>query len=183
MKNITIISGHPDISRSMANKSILENMEQSDHIKIVHLIEKYPDYQIDTEVELDRLKEAEIIILQFPFHWYGVPAILKKWIDSISSPLVYGDNKGALRGKTFVISTTTGGPIESYSIEGYNKFTMKQFLIPLIKLGDSLGMNVLEPIVMHSASGDSDLLTTRAHKHALSILERIKKEYETVLER
>jgi len=56
-----------------------------------------------------------------------------------------------LKGKTFILSTTTGGPEESYQTSGYNKYTMKEFLLPILKLGDSLEMNVLDPIVLHSA--------------------------------
>jgi putative NADPH-quinone reductase len=182
MKKITIISGHPDIENSMANKSIVECMEEWYNANIVHLIEEYPDFQIDVEAEISRVKEADIIVLQFPFHWYGVPAILKMWIDSITSPLVYGKQKGALKGKLLIISTTTGGPAESYNSEGYNKYTMREFLLPLLKLGDSLGMNVLEPVVMHSAKSDSELVNFRAQKHALKIIEQIEMEHETVLE-
>jgi putative NADPH-quinone reductase len=150
-------------------------------VNIVHLIQEYPDFQIDAEAEISRLREADIIVLQFPFHWYGVPAILKMWIDSITTPMVYGKQKGILKGKSFIISTTTGGPAESYSATGYNKYTMKEFLLPLLKLGDSLGMNVLEPIVMHSASGDSDSVNYKAQKHVKFIMEQIQKD-ETVLE-
>ena len=58
---------------------------------------------------------------------------------------------------------------------------MKEFLLPLLKLGDSLGMNVLEPIVMHSASGDIDSVNYKAQKHVKFIMEQIQKD-ETVLE-
>jgi len=182
MARIIIVSGHPSIEKSLANKSILKSMREMDTVNIVDLIQEYPDFQIDAEAEISRLKEADLIVIQFPFHWYGVPAILKMWIDSITTPMVYGKQKGILKGKSLIISTTTGGPAESYSATGYNKHTMKEFLLPLLKLGDSLGMNVLEPVVMHSASGDSDSVNYKAQKHARFIIEQIEKEHEKVLE-
>jgi glutathione-regulated potassium-efflux system ancillary protein KefG len=108
---------------------------------------------------------------------------MKKWIDSITTPLVYGDKKGALKGKGLLISTTTGGPEESYSPHGYNKYSMKQFLLPLLKLGDSLGKNVLEPLVMHSATGEPTAVHTRAQEHTVKMINEINYQYETVLER
>ena len=60
---------------------------------------------------------------------------------------------------------------------------MREFLLPLLKFGDSLGMNVQEPAVMYSAADNTDLVNYRAQKHKTKIIEQIKKEYETVLER
>lgn len=177
MKNIVVISGHPDINNSTANKTIIDILEKENNIKISKLMSTYSDYQIDANTEINHLLDADVIVLQFPFHWYGVPAILKMWIDSITTPLVYGPNKGGLKDKVFLLSATTGGPQESYRSNGYNKYTMKEFLLPLLKLGDSLEMDVLDPLVLHSAvfqdvEGE-DLLKTRAEQHALKLIQHI----------
>ena len=180
MKNILVISGHPDINNSAANKTIIDVLEKENNIRISKLMSTYSDYQIDANKEINNLLDADVIVLQFPFHWYGVPAILKMWIDSITTPLVYGPNKGGLKDKTFLLSTTTGGPSESYQSDGYNKFTMKEFLLPLLKLGDSLEMNVLKPLVLHSAMFKDDeaenLLKLNAQKHAFKIIELVNKK-------
>lgn len=179
MKKIKVISGHPDINNSTANKTIIDVLEKENNIEIRELMSTYSDYKIDANKEINNLLNADVIVLQFPFHWYGTPAILKMWIDSITTPLVYGPNKGGLKDKTFLISTTTGGPSESYQSEGYNKFTMNDFLLPLLKLGDSLEMNVLNPLVLHSAMFQDDegkkLLKSKAKKHALELIELINK--------
>jgi putative NADPH-quinone reductase len=183
MHDTVVISGHPNPEQSYANKTILKYLETRKGLHVNHLIELYPDYQVNAEKEINALIRAKNVVLQFPFHWYGVPAILKIWIDSITTPMVYGQFKGALKNKTLVISTTTGGPAESYSSTGYNKYTMKEFLLPIIKLGDSLGMNVLEPVISHSASTKDAGLEERLRQHANSILAIINMENEGILER
>ena len=183
MHKTIIISGHPNPEQSYANKTILKYLAGRNGLHVNHLMELYPDYQVDSEKEISSLTGAKNIVLQFPFHWYGVPPILKMWIDSITTPLVYGEFKGALKNKTLVISTTTGGPAASYSSSGYNKHTMKEFLLPIIKLGDSLGMHVLEPVITHSASTKGAGLEERLKQHANSILAVLNMENEGILER
>lgn len=173
MKKISIISGHPDLENSVANKAILSALQKDNNVSITNVIKNYPNYEIDAELEINKLLQSDVIVLQFPFHWYGVPAILKKWIDSITTPLVYGTNKGGLKGKKFLISTTTGGPQESYQASGYNKYTMKELLLPLLKLGDSLGMDVLDPLVLHEASSSHENIQQRAREYASRLMDLI----------
>ncbi|QYJ03477.1 NAD(P)H-dependent oxidoreductase [Nocardioides panacisoli] len=37
----------------------------------------------DIRAEQDKLAASELVVLQFPLWWYGMPAILKGWIDRI----------------------------------------------------------------------------------------------------
>lgn len=183
MIETVVISGHPNIGRSYANKTILSKLETIETLDIRYLIKMYPNYQIQAEKEIEALIRAKNIVLQFPFHWYGVPPILKMWIDTITTPLVYGEYKGALANKLLIISSTTGGPKESYSPTGYNKHTMKEFLLPITKLGDSLGMNMIEPVIVYSASAQVDDLERRLLDHANRINELLNLENEGILER
>ena len=183
MKKIIVISGHPDIDNSIANKTIIDVFEKENNIKISKLMNTYSDYKVDANKEINYLLDADVIVLQFPFHWYGIPAILKMWIDSITTPLVYGPNKGGLKDKTFLLSTTTGGPSESYKSDGSNKFTMEELLLPLLKLGDSLELDVLKPVVLHNVMFQDDdgknLLKNDAKQHALEIIKLLNKgDYE-----
>lgn len=183
MDKTIIISGHPNPERSFANTSILSHLEDTEGVEIRQLITLYTDYNIDSEKEIRILTEAKHIILQFPFHWYGVPPILKMWIDSVTTPLVYGQHKGALKNKTLIISTTTGGPAESYASTGYNKHSMKEFLLPVIKLGDSLGMHVPDPVITHSAAVKGGDLEERLRAHAHRLIKMINTTHEGILER
>ncbi|EYU47882.1 NADPH-dependent FMN reductase [Acinetobacter baumannii 1457504] len=45
----------------------------------------------DIQAEIDKVKRADLIILNFPLYWTSVPAILKGWIDRVFvSGLFYG---------------------------------------------------------------------------------------------
>ncbi len=75
--------------------------------------------------ELDRLERCDALILQFPLWWFGMPAILKGWVDRVfAMGRVYGGGKwyerGAFAGKRAMISMTTGGPPSMYDGFGLN---------------------------------------------------------------
>ena len=65
MKNVLIISGHPDLmGDSFANKIILADLaEQLPSAVIDDLSALYPDYRIDVPAEQDKLRHADIIVL------------------------------------------------------------------------------------------------------------------------
>jgi NAD(P)H dehydrogenase (quinone) len=57
---------------------------------------------------------ADLLVLQFPLWWGGVPAILKGWIDRVLAfGFAYVDGyrfeKGVFRGRRAMVSLTTGG--------------------------------------------------------------------------
>lgn len=69
----------------------------------------------DVRAELDKLLAADLLVLHFPLWWFGLPAILKGWIDRVFvSGGVYRRaamyETGKLRGKRAVLCVTTGGP-------------------------------------------------------------------------
>lgn len=65
------------------------------------------------------------MIWQFPLFWFGLPAILKGWVDRVfAMGRVYGHGRmyetGAFRGKRALLSLTTGGPASVYAADGRN---------------------------------------------------------------
>lgn len=64
------------------------------------------------------LTEAETLVLVFPTWWFGLPAILKGWIDRVFAPGIafdHADNFGPIRPrltalKTVIVITTLGSP-------------------------------------------------------------------------
>lgn len=79
MKNILIISGHTDLNDSVANKAIIEEtLRLLPHAKVVYLDKLYPDFKIDVKAEQEKLENADIIVLQFPFFWYSMPSIMQR---------------------------------------------------------------------------------------------------------
>ena len=45
------------------------------------LSELYKNYVIDVKAEQEKLVKADVIVLVYPFFWYGVPSLLQKWLE------------------------------------------------------------------------------------------------------
>jgi NAD(P)H dehydrogenase (quinone) len=94
----------------------------------------------DVEAEQKKLLAADAVILQFPLWWFGMPAILKGWVDRVyaygfaygykgaGNKYRYGD--GALKGKRAMLSVMCGGPEQDYSPRGINA-PLEQLLFPI----------------------------------------------------
>lgn len=115
-----LIYGHPDYQDSFANKRILEELSKIDpSVEIRNLAEIYPDWKINVETEQNKLKEAHVIVFEFPFWWYSSPSILHKYIEEVFTyGFAYGSSGKALQGKELIISFTTGGTVEEYTNDG-----------------------------------------------------------------
>ena len=109
MKNILVVSGHPNPSASLANKTILESLRtafpQAQFRELASLVK---DGHFDPVPDQEALLKADVIVLQFPFNWYSVPGLLKTWIDEV---LLHGFAYGSgakLSGKTVLLKCLVG---------------------------------------------------------------------------
>ncbi|KQZ63604.1 MULTISPECIES: NAD(P)H-dependent oxidoreductase [unclassified Lysobacter] len=94
----------------------------------------------DVAAEQEKVLAADAVILQFPLWWFGMPAILKGWVDRVwayglaygyqgaGNRYRYGD--GAFKGKRAMLSVTVGGPAADYSPRGING-PLEQLLFPI----------------------------------------------------
>ncbi|MGO2155243.1 MAG: NAD(P)H-dependent oxidoreductase, partial [Serratia proteamaculans] len=84
MTNILIISGHPNLSESIGNATILNEVASAlPEAEIRRLDWLYPDYKINVNEEQESLLKADVIVWQFPFSWYSLPGIMKLWLDEV----------------------------------------------------------------------------------------------------
>lgn len=77
----------------------------------------------DIVAEQHKLERADLVILQFPMWWFGVPAILKGWADRVfARGFAYASGRkydtGMFRGKTAMVATTTGTSADTYAPDG-----------------------------------------------------------------
>jgi len=109
----------------------------------------------DVQAEIDKLLAAELLILQFPFWWYSVPAMLKGWIDRVFAYGVAYDfgrtwDQGVFRGRRAMLSFTTSAPPTSSLPDGRNG-DLERTLWPLHAGVLALcGYDVLQPFVAHA---------------------------------
>ena len=182
MSNVLVISGHPDLERSYTNTAIINAVEnQLSNLEVRKLDQLYPDFNIDVTKEQAALINADIIVLQFPFYWYSVPALLKKWIDDVFSyDFAYGAKGDKLKGKEFILSFTVGGPASSYSPLGYNHFPISDLIKPLQQTAYLAGLNFHEPIYTHQmvyipgVYNELEDVVARANDQATRLIDLIK---------
>lgn len=79
----------------------------------------------DIEAELNKLEWSDLVIFQFPLWWFGLPAMLKGWVDRVfAMGKVYGGGRfyedGVFKGKKAMLSVTMGGPEDLYVKGGWN---------------------------------------------------------------
>lgn len=180
--NILIILSHPNLEYSLANKTIVNTIKQKNSsIEVRHLDELYPNFKIDVEEEQKALLEADLIVFQYPFFWYSMPAILKHYLDTVFSwGFAYGSQGDKLKGKHFIQSITVGGPQESYSPQGYNHFSIEEFLKPVEQTAYLAQLNYHKPIYSFRNFYAKNIwnskkeVTDKALIHAERLLEFIK---------
>jgi NAD(P)H dehydrogenase (quinone) len=129
-------------------------------------------FAADIEAELEKLERCDLLILQFPLWWFGLPARLKGWVDRVMvMGRVYGGGKwydaGAFAGKRAMLSLTTGGPESTYLPDGLNG-DIHRILFPVNHgILRFTGFDVLPPhIVWGPAHLDAD-----ARHRALAVYE------------
>jgi NAD(P)H dehydrogenase (quinone) len=110
----------------------------------------------DIQAEMEKLFWCDALILQFPLWWFGLPAILKGWVDRVfaSGGRIYGGGKwydrGVFVGKHAMCSITIGGPPPIYSEHGLNG-PLAAILFPIHHgMLYFTGFTVIEPFLVHS---------------------------------
>jgi len=105
------------------------------------------------KAEMDKLEWCDTLIFTFPLWWFGLPAILKGWVDRVfAMGLTYGAGKGiyengTFKNKTAFLTFTTGGPEVAYGTAGKNG-ELDNILFPIHHgMLYFLGMTVLPPFI------------------------------------
>lgn len=116
----------------------------------------------DVRREQRKLEEADVVVLQFPLWWYGMPAIMKGWLDRVFvSGFAFGKDEsgrrlrfeqGPFAGKRALVVTTLGDRPGAIGPRGKSG-ELTQMLFGLLHGTLAYtGMSVLPPLAMPSAN-------------------------------
>lgn len=134
MKNILIINAHQKypFAEGRLNESLVsratEQLQAKGHE--VRLVEIENGWDVDAELESHQW--ADVVLLQTPVNWMGVPWTFKKYMDEVytagmSGALCEGDGRhqeapkknygagGTLKGKKYMLSLTFNAPQEAFN--------------------------------------------------------------------
>lgn len=150
MKKVLVVLAHPNFAESRGNKALIEAVQMLPSVKIHNLYERYPNWQIDVQVEQELLRHHDLVVFQYPLQWYSVPPLLKKWIDDVlTDGFAFGADGTALQGKELMPVVTTGGTSEMYIAGGTVNFTISEFLRPIQQTANYCGMSYKTPVAIH----------------------------------
>lgn len=134
----------------------------------------------DIEAELRKAESCDLMIWQFPLWWFGLPAILKGWVDRVfAMGRTYGGDRfyenGVFKGKRALLSVTTGGPAEAYRPGGFNG-DIDSILRPIHRgMLRFTGWDVLAPNIVYGPvrlSEDERLASLKAWAARLRMIEK-----------
>ncbi len=149
--DIYVVAAHPNWRESRVNRRLFEAARAQARCAVTDLFATYTDYSIDVPTEQARLSAAQLVVLLHPVHWYGMPALLKLWVDEVLTwGWAYGPGR-ALAGKDLWLVTSTGGTQHSYQPDGYNRYAFDAFLPPYDQTAALCGMRFVPPLVLHGA--------------------------------
>ncbi|UOQ91682.1 NAD(P)H-dependent oxidoreductase [Halobacillus shinanisalinarum] len=165
--NILVINGHEHYNHSKGdlNQTLFN-----------YMVEKFTrKYQIQTTViqdgygvkeEQEKVKWSDIVIYQTPIYCYSVPALFKKYFDTVheygvffeGSPGDYGTG-GLLHGKRYMFSTTWNAPRSAFNdpskfFEGRN---VEEILFHLHLIHKYTGMKSIETFACFNVKKAPDL--------------------------
>jgi len=107
----------------------------------------------DIQPEIEKVRRADLLLFQFPDWWYGMPAIMKGWIERVFAyGFAYDDEhsfeSGLLRGKKAMLSLTVGAR-EDYFRQAPQRDLMR--VLEPIHYGvfAYCGMEVLPPFIAY----------------------------------
>ena len=129
----------------------------------------------DLEAELVKLEAADLVIWQFPLWWFGLPAIIKGWVDRVfAMGRTYGGGRiyetGTFRGRRAMLSLTTGGPQPAYQPGGFNG-DINGVLRPIQRgMLEFVGFDVLKPQIVH---GPAQVTEAEREAHLAAWRERL----------
>ncbi|HEX7441762.1 MAG TPA: NAD(P)H-dependent oxidoreductase [Caldimonas sp.] len=157
--DVLVLVAHPQLEQSRANRGLMQaasalqaNGGAPPRVAVRDLYALYPDYLIDVAAEQAALAGARLVVWQHPIHWYGMPPLMKLWVDEVLAfGWAYGPEGNALRGKDLWLVASTGGPEESYRPDSYNRYFFDAFLPPYEQTAALCGMRFLPPLMLHGA--------------------------------
>ncbi|UGX85115.1 NAD(P)H-dependent oxidoreductase [Phyllobacterium meliloti] len=184
MKTLILIF-HPDFKQSRANRALADAAMQIPGTEVFDVQAAYPDGNIDSDAEVERMLSADRIVYQFPIQWYAAPPILQAWQNAVLTRMYYinYENEGRLlEGTPLFIATTAGNTPAAYTPQGVNLMPVSALLNPLRSMANRCGLPLAEPFVVYETMKADDETLRKAGASYASWLSRASIPHMNVVE-
>lgn len=136
MTKTLIIFAHPYFEHSTTNIELIKVYKDNPNIDFRDLYEDYPDFHIQAFRERKRIDKYDHIIFHYPLIWFGMPPLLKLWIDEVMDLKWQNKDKdNPMAGKKASIIVSAGANEDSFTRHGLYKT-----LLPELTLGLKLSI-------------------------------------------
>lgn len=178
MPEVLLLLAHPDLRHSRVHSQLLSALRHANQAgeptrwTLRDLYALYPDYLIDIAAEQAALKAARLVVWLHPIHWYGMPPLMKLWLDEVLAfGWAYGPGGTQLAGKDLWLVVSTGGTEDSYRPDGHNRYFIDAFWPPYEQTATLAGMRFLPPMVLHAAhrATEADI-----EAHVATLIDRLR---------
>jgi glutathione-regulated potassium-efflux system ancillary protein KefG len=160
--NALVVFAHPAPDRAPVHGILLKTARAAGEVEVRDLYELYPDYVIDVTAEQAALARPDLIVLQFPLHWFTPPGLLVEWLDAVwLRGFAYGEGGNALVGRTLLAAFSTGARARDFEAGGVNRYPLGDFLRPLEQTARRCGLKWAEPFAVNEAGLAGDKAQAR----------------------
>ena len=147
-----MLFAHPYLEYSESNKQLLNFYVRHHQYSFRDLYEEYPDFHILSFRERKRIMEFERIIFHFPLIFFGIPPLLKLWIDEVFDIKWRLDpNENPMKGKEAVILITAGSKEELFGRDGLYQYTVEEMISGLLVTLKTNEIKLLDILPIYNA--------------------------------
>lgn len=172
-----IVFAHPAPDRAPVHKVLLKEAKGLDGIEVRDLYELYPDFMVDVSAEQAALAGPDLIVLQFPLHWFTPPALMVEWLDAVwLRGFAYGEGGNALAGRTLLAAFSTGARARDFEPGGLNRYSLNELLRPLEQTARRCGLKWAEPFAVNEAAQSGEKVLGRLAERWRARLESLLDE-------
>ncbi len=146
-----MLFAHPYFEYSTTNISLIHAYDSVYNLTFKDLYEEFEDFHITTFRERKRIREYERLIFHFPLLWFGLPPLLKLWIDEVFDMSWKAESDHPLANKDALIIVTVGADEKLYQSGGLYDTTIEQLMRPLELTLEVNGIHVKKILPIYNA--------------------------------
>ncbi len=188
MKKVFIINGHQyyPFAEGKLNKTLVEKATEMLNEVNFEIKHTQTEKEYNTEEELEKFLWADVVLIQTPLNWMGIPWSFKKYLDEVLTAgmmgkLSKGDGRsseapkknyglGGLLNSKYLLSFTANAPKESFNNpeeKYFNGISEDDLLLPMHLNMKWFGLQPLKTFfaydVMKNADIPNDLIRFEKH--------------------
>ena len=152
MKKTLVLFAHPFLEFSNNNKELTNFYERHQQFTFRDLYEEYPDFHIPAFRERKRIVEYDRFIFHFPIIWFGMPPLLRLWLDEVvDGNWISGQTKNPFENKEVFLLVTTRSKERSFGKNGKHGYTIEELISGLLVTLKIFKVNIKNIYIVYEA--------------------------------